>query len=231
MRIKIFGRIIYIPSWIKFAFIVLIFIVLGVVGYTIRKNQNILTENPDILISTSSPQPAESTSTLSPVQTTAPEITIYIIGCVANPSVVEIPFGSIVQDAVDAAGGLTEEADPTKINMAYPLSDHMMIKIPSANESDTDFIVNYTDWISTAYPSETKTPETDISVSVGIGKINLNTADKKMLCNLPGIGESTAQKIIDYRDKNGPFEYIEDIMKVPGIKQSRFESIKEMITV
>jgi competence protein ComEA len=60
---------------------------------------------------------------------------------------------------------------------------------------------------------------------------NINTADIKMLCSIPGIGENTAQKIIDYREQNGLFEHVEDIMKISGIKQNRFNDIKDMITV
>jgi len=233
VRIKLFGRVFYMPSWVKFAVVILIFIVLAFIGYNIRKEKNILSENPDLLATTASPQPTESTVLPSPIQTVPQNdtLTIYIIGCVANPSVVTVPFGSIVQDAVDAAGGLTEEADPTRINMAYPLSDNMMIKIPSSEDTEENFTFFYDEWIVTAPPQKTAGANIESSSQHVDYKININTADKKTLCNLPGIGESTAQKIIDFRKENGPFEYIEDIMKIPGIKQSRFDSIKDMITV
>ena len=115
--------------------------------------------------------------------------------------------------------------------MAYPLSDNMMIKVPSKSDTDDNSPYINENWLITSPPKNTATATENSSEENPASKININTADIKMLCNLPGIGESTAQKIIDFRKQNGPFEYIEDIMKIPGIKQSRFDTIKDMITV
>lgn len=242
MRIKIFGRIIYVPSWIKFIFILILFIILIIIGYKISSEKDIVGENPDLsLLASHTPNITYKSETppvptvnyhTSPSPTTNKTITVYIVGCVANPSVVEIPVGSIVKDAVDAAGGLTADADPMKINMAYPLSDNMMIKIPSVTEKNNGISSENDNWIVTAVPVNTpsaSSPATEGSNTETI--ININTADIKELCLLPGIGESTAQKIVNYRNEHGSFEYIEDIMKIPGIKQSRFDEIKDLITV
>lgn len=235
MRIKIFGRIIYIPHWAKFAIIALVLIIATVIGYFMRKDRSILTENPNIPVGTNSdtiittPDVIKTPMTMStPSPSITKEITVYIVGCVRNPSVVTVPFGSIIQDAVEAAGGLTDDADPTKINMAYPLAENMMIRIPSVNDTFDSSSENY-DWIITVPPKNTSVPELE-KINNNI-KININTADIKMLCSIPGIGENTAQKIIDYREQNGLFEHVEDIMKISGIKQNRFNDIKDMITV
>lgn len=234
MRIKIFDRIFYIPKWTKFAVIALFFIIAAFVGYFIQKDNNILAENPnfspladiDTIITTDSDTTTPTPEITPPSSVITKELTVYIVGCVRNPSVVKVPYGSIIQDAVDAAGGLTDDADPTKINMAYPLSENMMIRIPSVKDTG-DTSTEDDDWIISVPPKDTSSPD---SAQDG-DKVNINTADIKKLCSLPGIGENTAQKIIDYRKQNGPFEHIEDIMNIPGIKQSRFDSIKDMITV
>lgn len=241
MRLKIFGRIIYVPSWVKFVLILIAFIILAIIGYNIRSGKDITRENPNLALLTSkAPETTDKIGTTStpitthrntPSPTEKQTITVYIVGCVKTPSVVKVPYGSIIQDAVNAAGGLTKDADPSRINMAYSLSDNMMIKIPSLSDKDENMGSAGEEWIITSVPKNTPTVSQGDDIQSTDKKTNINTADIKELCLLPGIGESTAQKIINYRKEHGSFEYIEDIMKVPGIKQSRFYDIKDMITV
>lgn len=135
-------------------------------------------------------------------------IYVYISGCVKTPGVYEVPEGSRVIAVAEAAGGLLEEADDSLINLARVVEDGEHIHIYSVNDQVSE--------------------EQKEAVS---GMININTATKDMLMKLPGIGESKADGIIAYRDKNGKFTSCEDIMKVSGIKESAYEKIKEMICV
>lgn len=137
------------------------------------------------------------------------EITIHIIGEVKYPGIVILKSGQRIVDAIEAAGGETEEADLNKLNLAQILSDGDKIYVPNK----TDEIEDYKD---TTGKSST---------------VNLNTATLEELTSLPGIGESTAQKIIDYRKENGKFKTIEDLKNVSGIGESKFDNIKDKITV
>ena len=137
------------------------------------------------------------------------EITIHIIGEVKYPGIVVLKNGQRIVDAIEAAGGETEEADLNKLNLAQLLNDGDKIYVP--NKSDE--IEDYKD---TTGKSST---------------VNLNTATLEELTSLPGIGESTAQKIIDYRKQNGKFKAIEDLKNVSGIGESKFDNIKDKITV
>ena len=136
-------------------------------------------------------------------------IYIHVCGAVLAPGVVEIPAGSRVQSAVDAAGGFADTADTAYVNLAAPIEDGEQLYIPTKEEAET-FRKNQA-----------------VAVS---GMINLNTADEKLLCTLPGIGESRARDIIAYRQQNGVFKDTKDIMKVPGIKANIYEKIKDFIT-
>ena len=137
------------------------------------------------------------------------EITIHIIGEVKYPGIVILKSGQRIVDAIEAAGGVTEEADLNKLNLAQILNDGDKIYVPNK----TDEIEDYKD---TTGESST---------------VNLNTATLEELTSLPGIGESTAQKIIDYRRQNGKFKAIEDLKNVSGIGESKFDNIKDKITV
>lgn len=138
------------------------------------------------------------------------EITIHIVGEVKYPGIVILKTGQRIIDAIDAAGGETEEADLNKINLAQLLSDGDKIYIPSINDDETE---EYQDTINKS------------------SKININTATLEELTSLPGVGESTAQRIIDYRKQNGKFKTIEDLKNVSGIGESKFSNFKEKITV
>lgn len=150
---------------------------------------------------------------LRPVPTEKP-IVVHITGAVPRPGVYALPKGARVQDVISAAGGFLAEADKTNINLAALLED--------GEKLDIAFIEGGSPVLAT--PVET--------IVVGTTElVNINTASQAELESLPGIGPTTATKIIDYRTANGPFVNTEDIINVPGIGPGTYERIKDLITV
>ena len=158
--------------------------------------------------------PGGDAVTLRPVPTDPP-IVVHITGAVPRPGVYALPQGARVQDVISAAGGFLAEANKTGINLAKKLDDGEQLDIPYIEGSSSLVI-------ATAAPTETG-PATEL--------VNINTASESELDTLPGIGPTTAKKIIDYRDANGPILTIEDIINVPGIGPGTYERIKDLITV
>ena len=156
----------------------------------------------------------ENTTT---IEVTAPTVNdgveeliyVYVCGQVNNPGIVELRKGARIYEAINIAGGITENGNPDAINQAKPVEDGQMIYVPMIGEEYTSENVE----------------------SVGDKLVNINTAPVSELTTLPGIGESRANDIISYRDSNGGFKTIEDIMKVPGIKEAAFSRIKDYIKV
>jgi competence protein ComEA len=158
-----------------------------------------------MILSTAIPQPTvEGTPTPYTLR-------VYVTGAVQHPDVYVLPQDSIVKDAVEAAGGATEDADLERINLAVTVTDGQQVHVPRQGEE----------------PSPVDPPSGQPAAG---GKVNLNTADSAALETLPGIGPTLAQRIIDYRQAHGPFERIEDLMQVSGIGQATFEGMKDLVT-
>lgn len=153
---------------------------------------------------------------------TGPElIFVYVCGCVKNEGVYRLPRGARVFEAIEAAGGFLPEADTSSLNQAEILGDAQKIQVISLEESER-MREN-----SNAVVSDRNAGNN----TGGSSGVNINTADRTELMTLPGIGESKAQKIIDFREQNGAFGSIEEIMNVPGIKEGSFSQIKDLITI
>jgi competence protein ComEA len=165
--------------------------------------------------------PAGNPILLQAAPTEAP-IAVHVIGAVARPGLYEFPSGARLQDAIDVAGGMLSEANGDSLNLAALLQDGQQVNIPYQAGSQP-VIPSGLDLPS----SNTPTPQADPNVDL----VNINTATKEELDTLPGIGPTTAQKIIDYRTENGPFTTLESIMNVSGIGPSTFEDIKNLITI
>ena len=146
------------------------------------------------------------------------------------PGIVKIKEGARIADVIEKAGGLTQKANITNINLAYVIEDGQKITIPSKeNVGEKE---NQNENISTESGQGIIEEEPKTNLTSGKNTIvNINKASKEELQNLQGIGESTAQKIIDYRKENGEFKQIEDIKNVPGIGDAKFEAIKGSIKV
>jgi competence protein ComEA len=186
---------------------VLILITGGVIGYLTPRPQK--TSAP-IVVSTPLPTP-----TLPPTRT-PPPIRVYVSGAVRQPAVYEFPRGSIIQDAVSAAGGPADDADLDQINLALELQDQQQIHVPRQGESNPPPAVSGG---GSGSGETTGTP------------ININTATAAELEMLPGIGSKRAQQIVEYREANGPFATIEEIQNVQRIGPATFEGFKVLITV
>lgn len=151
---------------------------------------------------------AKENETATDSQEITEKILVYVCGAVTEPGVVEVDEDARVVDAISMVGGFTREADRTYINMAAKLQDGEKIYVPTVAE-----VISW---------NEEKSSEK---------LIDINTADKETLCKLSGIGESKAMDIINYREKEGPFQKKEDLMKVPGIKQNLYEKLEDCIVV
>ncbi len=151
------------------------------------------------------------------------KIAVYITGEVINPGVYYIDNNSRLYNAIDIAGGTTEFADISKLNLAQKLNDSEKIVVPRIVEKDETLDEN----VVLNDENEIGSFSDD---SYDNGKININSAGINELQSITGIGASTAKKIIEYRNKN-KFETIEDIMNVPGIGEGKFENMKDEICV
>ena len=148
---------------------------------------------------------------------------MHITGAVKNEGIVEVKENSRINDAINAAGGTTEEADLSDVNLAYEIEDGQKIYIPSVKDKEEQKEV-----IISEAGEKVLEGQKDRSESK---KVNINTATKEKLTELPGIGSSTASKIITYREENGKFKNIQDIKNVSGIGESKYESIKDYISI
>ena len=150
------------------------------------------------------------------------KIKVYIIGQVNSSGVIELEYGSRIEDAIILAGGPTEIADLSKVNLAYQIEKKKKIYIPSIYDKNVEYVLD---------GSGENIIEGNNNSQNTNKKININKSNVTELTSIPGIGESTAQKIIDYRNENGKFSSIEDLKNISGIGEKKFEKIKEYIDI
>lgn len=170
-------------------------------------------------------------------------IYVHVCGAVENPDVYELPAGSRVYEAVQAAGGFAENADSSYVNQAQKLADGVKLVIPTleqtqaiASEKDNGDTVGIVGMQDSAGGQESISSSVDGDAGAGQsdvsdGRININTASEAELCNIPGIGAVRAAAIVAYRQEKGDFASVEDIMNVSGIKEGTYEKIKDSIKV
>ena len=147
-----------------------------------------------------------------PTQTTT--IFVYVCGAVVSPGVYEINRDARICDVIFLAGGMTQEADPNQVNQAQWMEDGQRIYIPAVGEQ-----------------CETVLQEDSQAAKASDGLVNINTADIATLMTLSGIGNARAVDIVKYREENGNFKTIEELMHVPGIKTGIFNKLKDSISV
>lgn len=150
----------------------------------------------------------------------APELVVHVSGAVAAPGVVHLPAGARVDDALRAVGGATDEADLAAVNLARPLVDGEQIHVPVPGEEPRPHPVGPTD------------PAADGPAETAEGAlIDLNTADAAELEELPGVGPAIARRILEHREKNGPFTSVDGLLEVSGIGPATLEEIRGRATV
>ncbi|MCI8465698.1 MAG: ComEA family DNA-binding protein [Lachnospiraceae bacterium] len=160
------------------------------------------------------------------VETMAEMFQVHVCGAVKRPGVYMLPAGSRVFEALDAAGGATEDAAGDYLNLADMVSDGSKVRVPFLSELSKDEVYGEAGVFGAA---GTGGPEENVS---GFEEpVDLNSADKEALMTLPGIGEARAEAVISWREEHGGFGKPEDIMLVPGIKEAAYEKLKDKITV
>ena len=156
-------------------------------------------------------QPPLGTATAAPLR-------VYVTGAVAHPDVYQLPPGSIVKDAIQAAGGASGEADLNRVNLAQELRDQQQVVVPRVGETPVP------------PPAGSEPPSRSGEAPLAV-KVNINTAAADELDTLPEIGAEMARRIVAYRAANGPFKSIEDIQRVTGIGDATYQKLKDRITV
>ena len=200
--IKINNKNVYIIIIIT---IIVIIIIVWLINFTENNEESYISnfEAEDLIIEESPEIESENLK--------KENIKIHILGEVNYNGILELEEGSRIFDAIEMAGGLTQMADVSKINLAYVLEDGEKLYIPSINdEKDVEYLLSEN----------------------GVGaKVNINTAKLEELQNIPGVGPSIAQAIIDYRKENGKFKNIEDIKNVSGVGESKYKNMESYIKV
>ncbi|MEQ1785464.1 MAG: ComEA family DNA-binding protein [Acidimicrobiales bacterium] len=158
---------------------------------------------------TTVPGPATTATTQPTV------VVVHVAGAVRAPGIHELAADARVTDAIDAAGGLSPDADAARINLAAPVTDGSRVYVPAVGEEPPPVAVGGTG----------TTPDGPS------GPVDLNTADAEALDALPGIGPATAAAILEHRSKVGRFTAIEQLLDVPGIGEAKLEALRDLVTV
>ncbi len=183
------------------------------------------TDNAPIRVVTQFAVPGtESPSAIGETDTTSGPVLVYVHGAVQQPGVYSLKSDSRLVDALDAAGGPTEDADLDSVNLAQRVKDEGSYYVPAVGER-----VNIPAIPSPESSGGGENNSADESGNGGL--INLNTASAQELEHLPGIGPVKARAIVDYRNANVPFASVSDIVKVPGIGDGIYQELKDMATV
>ena len=154
----------------------------------------------------------ETTVTKTPEEQAKEKIYVHVCGAVVNPGVYELEKGARVYTGIQMAGGVLENAAQDFMNQAAELTDGERLYVPTVSEIEQGSEV-------------TKTESEEDS------RVNINTASKEELMTLPGIGESKAESVIQYREEHGEFKEVEELTNIPGIKSGVYEKIKELVRI
>ncbi len=287
MEVSVFGKQYCISKFTFIGVMILLILGSGILGYFLNKvyqpfNEPIVEKKaPSVLAEANGypSEPAENSVVTGQPEQTVEKIKVYITGCVAKPGVVTLNKGSIIEDAINSAGGATKQADMDNINLAYRLEENTMLRIKAkpvagkvsasveSKTSESTGSISKADSAAglkqgTNLKQAGTTADTSgiaptaaqkmnsgvdiISDSLGAvvdeeqatgaqganqksKLVNINKASQAELEGLPNVGPATAKAIIDYRERNGEFKKITDIMKITGIKQKTFDKIKDYI--
>lgn len=141
-------------------------------------------------------------------------VTVYVTGAVNKPGVVTLNEGARLADAVNACGGILPTGDSSRVNLAQVLKDGQKISVPEKQAA-----------------AKSKAAASNAGAGEESQLVNLNTADARALDSLPGVGPSTAQKIIEYRETEGGFQDISDLKKIKGIGEAKYAKLKDRVCI
>jgi competence protein ComEA len=194
----------------QYVFIVLILAILSGGGILVYKNSGgeVIT-----IIDTVERVQADEIHVPPSIEDEVSRIYVHVSGAVKSPGVYALKEGARIYEAIELAGGLAEDADEERLNLAQVLRDAQKVYVPVKGGSDT-------------YSEDV--PQVQAG---GAGLVDINSASVAVLATLPGIGKVLAERIVEYRRLNGPFERKEDLMKVSGIGQKKFEGLEDLIIV
>lgn len=215
----------------KIIIIISIIMVIGI-GYYVYSKENSKNEISDLQIEESNIENKESIKEKN-------KIKVHISGAIKNEGVIELNENSRIIDAIEQTGGLTEQAYTQNINLAEVLEDGSKIYIPTKEEienQEKQKLVEQSkkdvvDLKNTIQVNSKDNSQNYKKTNQKTKKVNINTATQEELNSLPGVGESTANKILNYRKEKGKFKTKEDIKNVSGIGESKFNKIKDLIEV
>lgn len=256
MSLNLFNKEIKLKMGILAALVGTLIVSTGVIGFLLSRDESeiIVSKSEDTSPKNVSVSTPPETTNIAEQNEIVEEIKVYVVGEVNRPGVVTLKKGQIIEDAIKAAGGPTDKADMDNINLAYELQENVMLKIyPKSTAAMPDGDVKNQQTNASSDVPATSVAQEKVFTGMEIksdsggavisdnnqedtskgkkGKININTATEEELDSLPGIGPSTAAKIVSFRENSGKFKKIEDIMNVPGIGESKFRDIKDFITV
>ncbi len=176
-------------------------------------------------VEVSTTEEAVTTATTTEMVEQPDEVAVYVCGAVRQPGVYYVAGSAIRETAVRMAGGFSDDADVTYVNLAQTIIAGEQIYIPTLEETAGILLLEREDETASAEhaPADTNAERN--------GKININTAGKELLMTLPGIGESKADAIIAYREAQGKFQNTEELMQIRGIKEGIYNQIKDLIIV
>lgn len=206
--------------------VVIIIIIGGGIYYTFLNKSDVFIDREDIRENNEEINNISENTNLKQESS----IVVHISGAVHKEGVVKLKEGSRIEDAIIEAGGIREDAYTKDLNLAYKLEDGIKIYIPTIDEHNKD-IMQGTNQNDESNVIKSSNPINSPAKDNKSKKVNINTANQAELETLPGIGASTASKIVSYREQNGKFKKIEDIKKVNGIGENKFKNIKDVITI
>lgn len=200
------------PTRVRFAVsrvavLVLVLVVLGWIAFSILFSPPPVAQELETVPLVSGPH---ESNTASP-EPSGPQnsVTVHVVGAVKHPDVYRLPEGSRIIDAIKAAGGMTKKAQPEQLNLAAKLTDGQQIIMPTTSDDSV--------------------PQNLPSSSSGTAKVSLNQADAAALMELPGIGPALAERIIEFRTKNGPFTSVAELDAVSGIGPVLLSQLEELV--
>jgi competence protein ComEA len=142
----------------------------------------------------------------APTTPTTPPLLVHVLGAVRTPGLYSLPAGARVVDALTAAGGLADDADPAGVNLARRVGDGEQLTLPRVGEA----------------PPAAASAEAP-------GRIDLNTATPEQLESLPGIGPALAARIVSWREENGGFSSADDLLEVPGLGEKSVDALRDLV--